>query len=407
MLHKLKALTVAGLRTPGRYGDGGSLFLTIGKAGGKSWIFLYRDRASGRLREMGLGSFDAVTLEHARELAASARALLASGRDPITEKHAQREAAKETARVELATRTTFAEFLESDFLPGKLAGYRNAKHRWQYEHTLTVDAASLGPLPVSKIRAEDVRACLAPMWQERNETAQRLRGRLEKAFDLAKAKGLRDGDNPAAMKGNLEHLLPNVKRAETHMAALPFKDAPAFMTDLRKLDSTSALALEFCILTAARTAEVIGATWAEIDLEESVWTVPAGRMKMEREHRVPLCARAVAILESIKRAKATDLIFRNGRHGLSNMAMLQCLRGVRPGFTVHGFRSSFRDWAGDVSTFPRDVIEFALAHGLKDKVEAAYRRGHALEKRRELMDAWAGYLSAKPANVVTLRKRKA
>ena len=396
--NRLSARTVQALKEDGRYADGGNLYLSIGN-GGKSWSFLYRDRVTGRLREMGLGPLSLISLQDARQRAAGARKLLHDGIDPIADKRAKRNAMK-AAR-------TFGDYCD-EFLDSKLAAYRNEKHKYQWRETLTTLAAPLRPLPLKSITTEDVRRVLEPIWLTRHETAKRLRGRIEHVLSAAKAAGLRDGENPARWKDNLKHLLSDQKKGNGHMAALPYKDAPAFMTNLRTRKSISALALEFTILTAARTGEVIGAKWAEVDFGKKLWTVPAGRMKMEKEHEVPLPQRAIEILESFGEGKPSGFIFEGAKTGqpLSNMAMLECLRDLRSGVTVHGFRSTFRDWAGDETSFPRDVAEFALAHKITNEIEAAYRRGTALAKRRELMEAWAGFLSGDTGNVINLAGKR-
>jgi integrase len=275
--------------------------------------------------------------------------------------------------------------------------FRNAKHRQQWTMTLTEHAARLRPLAVNSVTTEDVLAVLKPLWQKVPETASRLRGRIERVLDAASARGLRTGENPARWRGHLDSLLP--KRATLtrgHHAALPFKEMPAFMMALRQRSAVAALALEFAILTAARTGEVIGAKWDEIDEAARLWTVPAERMKAKKAHRVPLSDRALAVLAAAKKARLGEYIFPTERKDahLSNMALTALLRRMeRDDLTVHGFRSTFRDWAGEATDFPREVAEAALAHTLDSKVERAYRRGDALTKRSELMTAWAKFVS--------------
>lgn len=290
------------------------------------------------------------------------------------------------------------------------AGFRNEKHKAQWQMTLRTYAAPLRPKPVDTITTEDVLAVLKPIWTEKPETASRLRGRIEKVLDAAKAKGRRDGENPARWRGHLDHLLPKpLKLTRGHHAAMPYEQVPSFLAELRKREASAALALEFCILTAARSGEALGLRRSEIDFEKKVWTVPASRMKAGREHRVPLSARAFAIAKELARAHSGEFLFvgQSRNKHLSNMAMDMMLRRMKQDdVTVHGFRSSFRDWAGNVSTFPREVTETALAHVIGDKAEQAYRRSDALEKRRKLMDAWAAFCEArKPGNVVTLKAR--
>jgi integrase len=291
------------------------------------------------------------------------------------------------------------------------AGFRNEKHKAQWKTTLETYAAPLRAKPVDSIATDDVLAVLKPIWTEKAETASRLRGRIEKVLDAAKAKGFRDGENPARWRGHLDHLLPKPpKRARGHHAAMPYEDVAAFLCKLREREATAALALEFCILSAARSGEVLGARWSEIDLDKKIWTVPANRMKPGRVHRVPLSARAVSILKHMAKLKTGDFVFPGHGRGkpLSNMAMEMVLRRMKiENATVHGFRSSFRDWAGNVTNFPREVTETALSHVIGDKAEQAYRRSDALAKRRKLMEAWAAYCEPRAsANIVHMRKRQ-
>ena len=277
-------------------------------------------------------------------------------------------------------------------------GFRNEKHKAQWKSTLETYAAPLRAKPVDTIATDDVLAVLKPIWSTKAETASRVRGRIEKVLDAAKAKGFRDGENPARWRGHLDHLLPRPsKLARGHHAAMPYEDVAAFIAQLRKREALAALALELCILTAARSGEILGMRWPEIDLDKKIWTVPAIRMKAGREHRVPLSSPAVAILNQLKKARTGEFVFPGQVHDkpLSNMAMEMMLRRMKiEDATVHGFRSSFRDWAGNVSNFPREIVETALAHVIGDKAEQAYRRSDALEKRRKLMDEWAAYCSA-------------
>lgn len=385
LLNRLTPRTVATLAKPGRHADGGGLYLSIGPGEARRWVFLFRWR--GKLKEMGLGGFSSVTLARAREKAAAARALVADGINPI-------EAKRATAAV--PTFGDFADAVVKDLGPQ----WKNEKHKAQWAATLTTDAARLRPLRVDRVETADVLETLKPIWNAKPETASRLRGRIERVLEAAKAKGFRTGENPARWKGHLDHLLPTRRKlTRGHHAALPFADVPAFIGELRQRTGTAALALEFAILTAARSGEVRGARWSEIDLKAKLWTVPASRMKAGREHRVPLTARAVTILENLQvlsDGTGDSLVFPGPKPdlGLSDAAFSALLKrmGKQPGsLTPHGFRSSFRDWAGEVSTFPRDVAEMALAHAVGDMTEQAYRRGDALEKRRKLMDAWARY----------------
>jgi len=372
------------LAKPGRYADGFCLYLQIGN-GGRSWIMRYR-APSGRVREMGLGSAKIISLQQAREARDAAYALLRAGLDPLKEKSSKREIAS-NAR-------TFGDFA-GEYLKLALTGFRNEKHKWQWRQTLEKYCKPIWKVFLADITTADVFDCLDPIWDKKNETARRLRGRIERVLSAAKAQGLRDGENPASW-GNLKPLFEGRKKpAVTHHPALPYKEAPAFMRELRKLTSTSALALEFLILCAARSGEVRLARWDEFDLDTKKWSVPAGRMKANKAHDVPLPDRAVAILQGIKRGKPHDLVFKGAKAGepLSDTALLMCLRGICPGFTTHGFRSTFSDYIGDETEHPRDLREFALAHKIPNEVEAAYRRSTGFEKRRKMMVDWAAYLS--------------
>ncbi|MEJ0093885.1 MAG: integrase arm-type DNA-binding domain-containing protein [Methylocella sp.] len=406
-LHKLTAATVKALKRPGRHGDGAGLYLHIDAGGRRRWIFL-AIRGSKRggkrqemRREMGLGGYPAVTLADARAKADEARKLVAAGVDPI---EARREAGKPEAG-----KPTFGEYADK-FVEAKSAEWRNDKHRAQWKMTLEKYAAPLRPQPVGEIDTAAVLTVLQPIWGSRPETASRLRGRIESVLDAAKAEGHRSGENPARWKGHLDKLLAKRQQlTRGHHAALLYSDVPKFISDLRAMNAMAAKALEFLILTAARSGEVLGARWDEIDLEAKVWTVPATRMKAGRGHRVPLSGRAVEILEELADGKTSDFIFPGQRAGrpLSNMSMEMALRRMKMDATTHGFRSSFRDWAGEETHFPREVAEAALAHVIGDKAEQAYRRGDALEKRRGLMEAWAMFCEPKAAANVTPMARGA
>ena len=336
-------------------------------------------------------------LAEAREKAASARRKIAQGLNPIDER-------KRTGGV-----PTFGEV--ADDVRGALSeGFRNEKHKAQWKSTLETYAAPLRGTPVDLIATDDVLTVLKPIWTTKAETASRVRGRIERILDAAKARGFRHGENPARWRGHLDHLLARPsKLARGHHAAMPYEDVAAFTAKLRKREATSALALELCILTAARTGEILGMRWLEIDLDKRIWTVPANRMKAGREHRIPLSPRALAILRTLEKMKAGEFVFPGQARNkpLSLKAMELVLRRMKvEDATVHGFRSSFRDWAGNVSNFPREITETALAHVIGDKAEQAYRRSDALEKRRKLMDAWATYCEPKTsANVVQMRKQ--
>jgi integrase len=385
---------------PGRHADGGNLYLDVDKPGGKDaakrWVFLYRK--DGRLREMGLGGLLNVPLSKARAEAEKWRQVLGNraGRgDPIAERKAVS-----------GTVPTFGDFAK-DFIETKGKGWRNEKHRGQWAMTLREYAAPLRGKRVDLIKTEEVLSVLSPIWTEKPETASRLRGRIERVLDAAKVKGLRAGENPARWRGHLDHLLAKRRKlTRGHHAALAYADVPAFIARLRERPAVAASALEFLILTAARTGEVLGAKWKEFDLEAKLWIIPKERMKSHREHRVPLAERAIAIVREMEAARTDDHVFLGQRRGrpLSNMSMEMLLRRMKAeGVTVHGFRSAFRDWAGDKTTFPREVAEASLAHAIENETEAAYRRSDALEKRRRLMDAWASFCEAKPSKVVQLR----
>lgn len=405
---KLTARMVAAINEPGRYGDGDGLYLQVGKSGGKSWLF--RFMLAGKSREMGLGSAADVTLAEARERAGEARKVLSAGRDPLEarrEEERQREAEKARA-------VTFKD-AAGRYIAAHRAGWRNEKHAAQWDSTLTTYAYPVfGDVAVADVDTGMVLSALEPIWQDKPETATRVRGRIEAVLDWAKARGYRDREamNPAQWKGHLSHLLParsKVARVEHH-AALPWREVGAFMVDLRGRPATAARALEFAILTAARSGEVFGATWDEVDLAGAVWNVPGDRMKAGRDHRVPLSPQAVALLQTLAdEGDCTGYVFKGQKKGrpLSSMAMLMLLRRMERGdLTAHGFRSTFRDWAAEATNFPGEVAEAALAHIVGDKVEAAYRRGDLFDKRRRLMEAWADHcdtLAADAANVVPIR----
>lgn len=399
-INKLTARSVAALNKPGRHSDGSGLYLVVDPKGAKRWVFLFR--WDGKLKEMGLGGISAVSLADAREKAAAARKLLDSGQNPIE--------VRKAAASEDAARVTFGAFAEQLVTDIK-SGFRNEKHRWQWGHTLKVYAAKLSDTPIDEVGTEKVLEVLQPLWQTKQETASRLRGRIERVLDAAKAKGLRSGENPARWRGHLDALLPRRQKLQRgHHPAMPYAEVPAFIRELRERDAVAALMMEFAILCASRTGEVVEAKWPEIDRKAAVWTIPAERMKAGKEHRVPLGPRALEILTAVEPLRTEgEFVFPGPKKGkpFSNMAMLALLkkRMDRPNLTVHGFRSSFRDWAGECTGFPREVAEAALAHIVGDEVERAYRRGDALEKRRQLMLAWEKFISGASAdgNVLPLR----
>jgi integrase len=366
---------------PGRHADGEGLYLVIDHNGAKRWGFLFR--WGGKLKEMGLGGYSKVSLGMARRFAADARESLGAKINPI----AARKAANEVP--------TFGEMAD-DLVALVAKESRNAKHVAGWKMTLAKHAEPIRDMRVNEITNNDILAVLKPLAATRPETASRLRGRIERVLDAAKAKGFRVGENPARWRGNLAHFLPRrQKLSRGHFAAMPYACVPGFMAQLAAREATTALALEFLILTAARPNEVVGARWDEIDLESKIWTVPAHRMKAGREHRVPLSARAIVILETAAGRRSGAYIFPGpGKdRPLSSNALRALLLRLKADFTVHGFRSSFRDWAGDASAFPRELAEAALAHNVGDETELAYRRGDALEKRRSLMAAWGAFLT--------------
>jgi integrase len=398
---KLTALAVAKAK-PGYLSDGGGLYLRIGEGAAKSWVFRYR--VDGKLHEMGLGPQHSVSLAEAREKALAQRKLRLAGSDPI----AARKAARMITKLADASTMTFRQCAEA-YIASHKAGWRNTKHAAQWPSTLATYVNPIfGDLPVQAIDVGLVMKTLRPIWETKTETASRVRGRIESVIDWATASGHRQGENPARWRGHLENLLPKktkVRRVEHH-AALPYAEIGGFMAELQE-EGIAARALEFAILTAARTGEVIGARWGEINVGDRLWTVPGERMKAGKEHRIPLSDAALAVLEAMQMVRqAGDFVFPGGkaRRPIGNMAFLLLRRMGRGDLTVHGFRSSFRDWAAERTRFPAEVAEMALAHTVSDKVEAAYRRGDMFQKRRQLMDAWARFCTA-PAvagEVVTL-----
>lgn len=373
-------------KQPGRHADGGNLYLSVSPdTSARRWVFIYRWH-DGKTKEMGLGRFDDVSLAAAREKARDARELLAAGKSPLVAKRDQE------------ARPTFGRVAD-DLIEALRPSWKNAKHGAQWVMTLEVYAKPLRDLKVDEVETEDVLRVLRPIWGEKPETASRTRMRIERVLDAARANGFRTGDNPARWKGHLQALLaPRTKLSRGHHAAMPYADVPAFMATLRQNLSISNLALEFCILTAARSGETRGAAWVEVDRAAATWTVPAVRMKEEREHVVPLVDRALEILELAKRIagkRQSDLIFPGQKVGamLSDASLAAALDRAGGGaFTPHGFRSSFRDWCGDETDFARETAEAALSHLVGDDSERAYRRGTALGKRRELMKAWCTFL---------------
>jgi integrase len=406
-LHRLSAVKVEKLRRQGLHADGGGLYLRI-TGGSRTWI--YRYKTAGKLRDMGLGPTHTLSLREARETAAEQRKLRLQGVDPIERRRATRAA----QRVADATAITFKDCGEA-YIAAHEDGWHNAKHRQQWRNSLAQHVYPvLGGLPVSVIDTGLVMRVVEPLWKAAPETASRVRGRIENILDWARVRGYRVGENPARWRGHLDHLLPKISKVHKveHHPALPYTEIGAFMAKLRQETSIAARALEFLILTAARLGEVRGATWGEIDLRNRVWIVPAGRMKAGKEHRVPLSDAAVAVLGRMHNVRSGDFVFFGSRSGqpLGPNALLVLAKELwGPGINVHGFRSSFRDWAAERTNFPREVAEMALAHAIPDAVEAAYRRGDLFDKRRKLMDAWATYCAKVEADskVVAIRGRPA
>ncbi len=405
------ALTAAKVRTAsaGRYGDGGGLYLLVRDGGLRSWVFRYT-MPSHKMREMGLGragaSSGSVPLAEAREKAAVLSKLVRAGIDPLARRDADERAAR-AARQNAASRAvTFQEAAER-YIAANEAGWRNPKHAQQWANTLKTYAyPHFGDIPVSEIATGHVMAALGPIWTVKAETASRLRGRVEAILDFAKSRGWRHGDNPAAWKGNIAHNLPKRSKIASvvHHPALPWQDVPAFMVLLKQQKGIGARALEFTIYTAGRSGETLGARWSEMDTDNALWTIPASRMKAKKEHAVPLSGPAIAALKQMAAWRPTtdpdEFVFPGARHGhpLSNMSMTEVMRRMQARAVPHGFRSSFRDFAAESTSHPHEVAEAALAHVVKTAVEAAYRRGDLLEKRRGLMNDWAEFCD-RPAPV--------
>ena len=383
-VHRLSAIKVAKEFRPGLFADGAGLYLRIsaGRNSGKRWVFLYRRPRDGKRCEIGLGGITSVSLARAREKATEARAKLADGQDPLVPK------------AELARTPTFGEVADRHIAQME-PSWRNPKHRAQWVMTLQEYAKSLRDKPVDQITTADILVVLQPIWQTVPETASRLRGRIENVLDAAKVQGFRSGENPAAWRGHLKLILPaRTKLTRGHHAAMAIDEVPGFIRKLQARPAIAARCLEFAILTAARSGEALGARWEEMDLAGRVWLIPAARMKATREHRVPLNDRATEILKQMILVNGCAFVFPGQRRDrpLSNMALEMVLRRMAiENVTVHGFRSSFRDWAGNETSFARELAEHALAHVIGDKVEQAYRRDDALERRRPLMQAWGEY----------------
>jgi integrase len=406
---------------PGRYCDGDGLYLLVKQAGTRFWVFRYKVNGS-KLREAGLGRAgegrNCVRLAEAREKASVLFRQVRNGIDPLSARDATARAAKAAAQHAAVKRVTFRE-AGRRFIDGHKPSWRNPKHAAQWGSTVETYANSVfGDLPVAEVETSHVLAAIEPIWLTKPETASRLRGRIERILDFAKTRGWRAGENPAAWKGHLALTLParsKVRKVEHH-AALPWREVGDFVAALKDQQGVSARALRFAILTAARSGEVRGACWSEIDMSAPTWIVPAERMKGAREHRIPLSEAALDIVREMALGRTSSnpdaLVFpgRDAGRPLSDMSLTAVLRRMGRGeLTAHGFRSAFRDWTAETTAYPAELAEMALAHAVSNKVEAAYRRGDLFEKRRRLMDDWATYCStisnAQTAQIVSMRER--
>lgn len=377
---------------PGRHADGGGLHLLVKESGARSWV--YRFMLNGKSRDIGLGTAgpDGISLSQARDARDALRLKVKAGVDPLQER--QREAAEALAAAEAAqvAGITFKAVAEA-YIGANEGSWRNDKHRQQWKNTLaTYVYPVIGELPVAEVGTAHVLQILEPIWKAKAETASRVRGRMETILDAAKARGYREGENPARWRGHIAQILPARSRlTRGHHKAMAYEAIPAFVGALHKREAVAALALEFTILTAARTGEVIGAKWDEVDLDKAIWTIPASRMKAGKEHRVPLSPRSVEILKATQGLRKEWLFPASKGGSMSGMAMSMLLRRMKVDVTVHGFRSGFRDWSAECTRYAHEVAEMALAHTIENKVERAYRRGDLFDKRRRLMDDWAAY----------------
>ncbi len=403
---ELKPLEVQRLTKPGMHAVGviPGLYLQVLPTGARTWVL--RAMVAGKRRDMGLGGYPAVTLAQARELARAAREKVKAGIDPIEEARAARSVHAASRAAALTFDQCAAKYIEAN-----KAGWKNDKHAQQWGNTLKTYANPvMGSLLVRDVALSHILTVLEPLWQTKTETASRLRGRIESVLDWATARKYRSGENPARWRGHLDKLLPQPKKVSKveHHTALPIDEVGAFLAELRRQEGMGARALEFTIMTACRSGEVRGATWAEIDTDAKTWTIPAERMKAGKEHRVPLSDAALALLRALPKMAGTDVVF-PGTKGqpLSDMTLTAVLRRMEVPVTAHGFRSTFRDWAGERTAHPREVIEHALAHQLKDKAEAAYQRGSLFDKRRRLMDDWTAFLERPTLPVAVIELRKA
>ena len=404
-LYRLSAKTVASIKEPGRHADGGNLYLSVSRSGSKSWSFFYK--TGGRMREMGLGSFTAISLAEAREKAQAARRDLANGIDPLERKKSE--------RLKPASKT-FGEVAE-DYIEAHKSDWKNDKHQEQWRSSLKQHAASLWKLPVNEIDTAQVVAALDPIWLSISETARRVRGRIETVLDSAKAKGLRSGENPARWRGHLDMILAKKRKKAGNFASMDYHEIPAFMAELHRQEGIGARALEFLILNANRTQEVASAPWAEFSQTEPTWTIAGARMKMSKDYTVPYARRSREILDEMHGLDSTFVFpgTKRGKDGSSTPISTGTMSAVlkRMGIenaTVHGFRASFRTWAANETNHPRDVCEAALAHTISDKVEAAYNRADLLRKRAALLQDWADYCKSTPLereNIIPFGRRSA
>ncbi|RIK96988.1 MAG: integrase [Proteobacteria bacterium] len=406
--HKLTDSKIRSLTKPGIYGDGDGLYLRVMNGAGdtarKSWVFIWK--RFGARREIGLGRYGSgawnVTLAAARAKADEAREIIGAGGDPKSDL-SERKAA--------AVAVTFGKIAD-EYIETMQTKWKGRQTLPAWNRFASAYVKSIRGVPIDKVSTDDVVRVIRPMWHDKPETATKVRERIKLVLDHAKARGLRSGDNPAQWKGHLDQILPPPEKlVRGHHAALPYTEVPAFVGNLRTVDGIGAAALEFVVLTAVRSGEARGATWDEIDLDAALWTIPAERMKGGKEHRVPLSGRALEILRVMKARAINGLVFpgRGGDRMLSDMTLAKTLKSAGAGaYTVHGFRSTFRDWVADETTFQREVAEAALAHAVGDAVERAYRRGDALAKRRKLMEAWASYCATvKGGNVLPMNRRAA
>lgn len=389
LLNALTPLAVKNAK-PGRHADGQGLHLLVKDTGARSWVYRYMLR--GKSRDLGLGQAGkgGISLADARDMATMLRLKVKAGVDPLLERREAEAAALAKAQAEASARVTFKAAAEG-YIEANEGNWRNDKHRQQWRNTLSTYAyPNIGDLPVAEVTTAHVLEILEPIWKTKAETASRVRGRIETILDAAKARGFRSGENPARWRGHIAQILPaRARLTRGHHKAMAYEAIPAFVAQLRGRGAVAALALEFTILTAARTGEVLGATWDEVDLDKATWTIPADRMKAGREHRVPLSQRAVDILKET-RLLGKEWLFPAARSGrLSSMAMTMLLRRMAVDVTVHGFRSAFRDWAAECTGYAHEVAEMALAHTIENKVERAYRRGDLFDKRRGLMHEWS------------------